>query len=324
MSPQDPLCSPMDPCPDRGILFDFTVVPNGGVVFPIVFQMWFTMALMILVILNKPLFDALSNRGSARMVAVQWLLTVILIAALVQVSDPSNLSMWHLLSLIAICEALFLLASLAAASETLGFQAKRTRLFQYICALAAVFQVSLIELNEYVGEPTFVYILLMCNKLYALGFVMTLSRDAVEPCISRYWPVAAVLSVLVAPSSSWTMAGHMTYPYYDGALDRCLYLGGALVVIFAWDRISRTTKCEKLPNWASNGGLLLYLLHPAIATCLIAAGVRTEVGIWVLATCMCMAIPYLFASLRPQRTKRGMAVTKEDDLPSEEYTALPH
>merc|ERR1740123_1776004 len=287
------------------------------------------MALMLLVVLNKPLFDALSNRGSARMVAVQWLLTVILSAALVQVSDPSNASIWQLLSLIAICEALFLLASLAAASDTHGIRAicassTSVRFFQYICALAAVFQVSLIELNEYVGEPTFVYILLMCNKLYALGFVMTLSRDAVEPCISRYWPVAAVLSVLGAPSSSWTMAGHMTYPYYDGALDRCLDLGGALVVIFASDRISRTTKCEKLPNWASNGGLLLYLLHPAIATCLIAAGVRTQVGIWFLATCMCMAIPYLLATLRPRRTKRGMAVTKEDDLPSEEYTALPH
>jgi len=323
MSPMDTVCSPMDPCKNKGILFDFTVVPNAGVIFPIVFQMWFTTALIVLVLLNKPLFDALSNRGSKQMVAVQGLVTVILIAGLVKVSDQSNLAMWPLLSSIAICEALFLSASLAARSETLAFQANRQRFFHYICALAVVFQVSLIELTDYVGEVTVIYIILMCNKLYALGFIMTYSREAVGPCMSRCWPIAFVLSVLVAPSSSWSMSGHMTYPYYDAALDRCLYLGGGLVAIFSVDRVSRDIKCDPQPNWIGNGGLLLYLLHPAMATCLIATGLQTQVGIWFVATCICMALAFAFEALRrPRRTKQSVAVTKEDGLPKDEYTEL--
>jgi len=231
----------------------------------------------------------------------------------VKVSDPSDLAMWRLLSLIAICEALFLVAALAAASETLAFQGSQRRFFCYFCALACVFQVSLIDLHQYVGEVTIIYIFLMCNKLYALGFVMTYSREAVGPCISRCWPVAFLLSVLVAPSSNWSMSGHMTYPYYDAALDRCLYLGGALVVIFSLDRVSRTIKCDSQPSWVGNGGLLLYLLHPAIATFLIAAGLRTQVGIWFGATCICMAIAAAFeAGRRPRWTTVGMADTKED------------
>merc|ERR1712150_38917 len=158
---------------------------------------------------------------------------------------------------------------------------------------------------------------------YALGFMMTYSREAVGPCMSRYWPIAFVLSVLVAPSSSWSMSGHMTYPYYDAALDRCLYLGGGLVVIFSLDRVSRDIKCHPQPKWIGNGGLLLYLLHPAIATFLIASGLRTQVGIWFVATWICMAFAFAFEALQlPRRTKQSVAVTKEDSLPASEYTEL--
>jgi len=138
----------------------------------------------------------------------------------------------------------------------------------------------------------------MCNKLYALGFVMTKNREIAAPLMSRCWPLVVVWGVLVAPSSSWSMSGHMTYPYYADAVDRGLYLGGALTLVFALDRISRNMTCKPLPDFLDKAGLLLYLLHPAIATCLIAAGISTIVGVWLLATSIAVAVTYAGGALQ--------------------------
>jgi len=197
------------------------------------------------------------------------------------------------LAWIALCEAIFDLAALATDSAWLGLGEKKGRLLHYICAAAAVAQVSLSPMNGYLGEVFGLYIFLMCNKLYALGFVMTKNREIAAPLISRFWPLAVVLAVLVAPSSSWSMSGHMTYPYYADALDRSLYLTGALTFVFGLDRISRNIACEQLPGFLEKAGLLLYILHPVIATCLIAAGVQTIASVWLLATSIAVAVAYV-------------------------------
>jgi len=295
-SPQEPQCSPASPCTGKGIIFDFTIVPNAGKVFPVIFQMWFTMCLLLLVLLNRPLFCALSQQGSMRAVLVQWICTMLLSMAAVQLSAPKDgriLSTWPLLAWIALCEAIFDLAALATDSAWLGLGEKKKRLLHYICAAAAVAQVPLSPMNGYLGEVFGLYIFLMCNKLYALGFVMTKNREIAAPLISRFWPLAVVLAVLVAPSSSWSMSGHMTYPYYADALDRSLYLTGALTFVFALDRISRNIACEQLPGFLEKAGLLLYILHPVIATCLIAAGVQTIASVWLLATSIAVAVAYV-------------------------------
>jgi len=320
MGPQDPQCSAMSPCIGKGVLFDFTIVPDSGKIFPIVFQMWFTMCLMLLMLLNRPLFCALSQQGSVRAVSVQWLFTMLLTMLCVQVSSPSEKSLvstWPLLAWIATFEAVFDVAAVAA----VGFRAERPRLFHYICAVATVAQVSLSPINTYLGEVTGLYIFLMCHKLYALGFVMTRTRETATALVSRCWPLAVVLGVLVAPSSSWSMSGHMTYPYYAEALDRGLYLAGALLIIFALDRASRSIACEQLPAFVGNAGLLLYLLHPAIATCLVASGMRTIVSIWFWVTIIAMAIAYAKESLQHPTAKTGPSKTGKSQ--SDMYAILP-
>jgi len=300
-SPQEPQCSPMSQCTGNGTIFDFTVVPDAGKVFPVIFQMWFTMCLLLLVLLNRPLFCALSQQGSMRAVSVQWMCTMLLSLAAVQVSAPKDgqiLSTWPLLAWIALSEAIFDVAALATDPAWLGLQEEKRRLLHYICAAAAVAQVSLSPMNEYLGNVTGIYIFLMCNKLYALGFVMTKNREIAAPLMSRCWPLVVVWGVLVAPSSSWSMSGHMTYPYYADAVDRGLYLGGALTLVFALDRISRNMTCKPLPDFLDKAGLLLYLLHPAIATCLIAAGISTIAGVWLLATSIAVAVTYAGGTLQ--------------------------
>jgi len=306
-SPQEPQCSPMSPCTGKGTIFDFTVVPDAGKVFPVIFQMWFTMCLLLLMFLNRPLFCALSQQGSMLAVSVQWLCTMLLSTAALQVSAPkggSILSTWPLLVWIALSEAIFDLAALATDSAWLDLGEEKRRFLHYICAVAAVAQVSLSPMNVYLGNVTGLYIFLMCNKLYALGFVMTKNRGNAAPLMSHVWPLVVVLGVLVAPSSSWSMSGHMTYPYYADALDRGLYLAGALTIIFALDRISRYITCKQLPDFLEKAGLLLYLLHPAIATCLIACGVQTIASVWLLATGIAVAIAYAGWGLRHAMNSR--------------------
>ena len=44
----------ISPCANKGLFFDFTVVADSGTVFPVVFQMWFTIALMLILVVNWP------------------------------------------------------------------------------------------------------------------------------------------------------------------------------------------------------------------------------------------------------------------------------
>lgn len=112
LGPQNPKCDPgtgygRPEC--QGLLFDFTICPDSGRIFPLVFQMWYTAMLMALMLLNWPLFAFLRN-GTCHLaiLGLQVIASVGLESAFVvlagsQISNPALI-----IGLMVVCEVVFL------------------------------------------------------------------------------------------------------------------------------------------------------------------------------------------------------------------------
>lgn len=293
LGPQNPDC---DPCTAygraecQGAVFDFTICPFSGKIFPIVFQMWYTAMLLVLMLLNWPLFAFLRNNTCSSALILQLIMTIGVQAALAIV-DESITKPWLVIGLMALTEVLFV--ALSITGKKLGGRPELLRFLHYGLGALATLQFGCIPIApeiEHISTAFMLFIFCGFNKSFQLGFVLTLARlpgqHDVLPIVSLYWPMMAILRTLTAPSTNWYAAGNLTYPYYPRLLDRADYVAGAVVVMFVVDRLGRMMNCKPLPAFMGYGALLLYLLHPWMMALLIVAvrGTRLEDtgSIWIM------------------------------------------
>merc|ERR1712048_1334368 len=84
------------------------------------------------------------------------------------------------------------------------------------------------------------YVMVGFRQFFVLGVTMIRckTRDEfgeVQPLASRGWPFILFLLTILSPTTNWIRGGNLTFPFYTGTLDRCLYIGYAVVVIFILD-----------------------------------------------------------------------------------------
>jgi len=337
LGPQIPSCEPMakhkPECADRGLVFHFTVCPWAGTIFPIVFQMWYTVMLAIFMLLNWPMclmMYAPESSGRIPLLLVQWLCTLGIYAGLIW-GDGALSSPALVFLLLSFFEVLFLgLAVLADAGRRPSWLP--LRVLHYLMGTVVLFQFGITPIAHDISSISLKFLLFIFvgfNRFFGLGFVMTRARkkpeDDVEPLLSRAWPLVIILMTFLAPSSNWFQAGNLTYPFYPHVLDRALYVGGALIVIFTLDRVGRDLQqCLPLPAVLSWTALLLYLIHPTIISLLVLCGLM-DVGItWIL----CLLVSFIastaiWAVLKygSKRRKRANGYRDADSESSEDSEA---
>ena len=112
LGPQNPKCDPgtgygRPEC--QGLLFDFTICPDSGRIFPLVFQMWYTAMLMALMLLNWPLFAFLRN-GTCHLaiLGLQVIASVGLESAFVVLAGSEISNPALIIGIMVVCEVVFL------------------------------------------------------------------------------------------------------------------------------------------------------------------------------------------------------------------------
>merc|ERR1739838_705009 len=93
-----------------------------------------------------------------------------------------------------------------------------------------------------ISGPFAMYIGFGFKQFFMLGFIMMKARvdsksgipDA-EPLVSKVWPVVLLFLVITSPSTNFYKMGNLTYPFYPKAETRCLYIAGAVMVLFIID-----------------------------------------------------------------------------------------
>lgn len=262
----------------KGVLFSFTICPWSGDVFPIIFQMWFTLMLAILMVLNSPLFSILSGRTARpHLAVVQWAMSSILYISLTWYAGFLVPYPVLLVGFLLLYEAAFLVIALLTVPRWRP-RWLPLRVLHYLAAVIVVQQFAatpVVNSMNTISTAFVLYILVGFNKFYQLGFVMMRARsgrpeDDAKPLVSGVWPLMPVLLAVLAPSSNWFMAGNLTYPYFPRLEDRWLYVCGAVVLIFMLDRCDRHLPVMPLPRALGEGALMLYLLHPTIMTLIVA------------------------------------------------------
>jgi len=243
---------------------------------------------------------------------VQWLITQVLYAAMI-LAGASCTRPVLVLSLLGILEAAFLgLAALCAEGGGARPGWLPLRAVHYLLALVCLLQFGALPYAEEmttIGLAYVSYILTGFNRCFGLGFIMTRARlvpagDEASPLISRVWPLMLLVFTFFAPSTNWDLAGMLTYPFFKGALDRCLYVGGALVIFFLVDRGSRGVGCDPLPRRLAHVGLLLYLFHPVLITLFLSLGLRSVPLVWLCCLASATALVFIMCSCR-RKASRG-------------------
>ena len=93
----------------KGVVFDFTVSPWSGKLFPILFQMWYCAMLIVLMLINWPLFAYLhQKRCHVAILGVQLVITGAIIAAFALLGRDEIEQPLMVASMKVVCEAGFL------------------------------------------------------------------------------------------------------------------------------------------------------------------------------------------------------------------------
>jgi len=314
LGPMDPTCTVSNPCPGKGLAFDFTDVPYQGVVLQVLNQMWFTACLATLLALYFPLLRAMAQRSPVYCL-VQWGCSAAAFLALLyahSAGDP-DVAPVTLFAWLAGFEALFLAAAVGATMDAGARAGVPVRALHYVCALAAVGQVSA---SPIMGRPSgfsmghVVYLACMASKCFLLGFVMIYTRASAGPLLSNYWPVLYIMWTHLVPSTNHSMSGILAYPYFERAPDRCLYFAGGVATLFITDFISRDKKVPELPAFLNYGGLLMYLVHPFLMVSLIQLGIRDLLTLWFAIAAICFGGAWVVGWVLARRSRAPRAASK--------------
>lgn len=315
LGPQNDQCWPLDhakPECESGRLFQFSVVAGHGSIFPWISQMWYTIVLAIIILLNMPFMGVLAGRRGFGSLVLQWMIWTLLWGTLLQIASGGTLLeraqlpekyQWvasegkdyfesspevpdvHLaFAWLAGSEALFLSVSFVA-SRWKSDSWCPLRIVHYMAGAAMVLTLAAPIATEIATiTPSFtMYLLNIMNKSFQMGFMMIRPQvgdqgidtgNKVEPLFSKYWPLALLWASIVAPSTNFYMAGDLIYPFLPGTLDRCLYVAGAVSVFFMVDRAGHSLESSPVPRAVSSSTLLLYLFYPWVLALLVCAGLR--------------------------------------------------
>lgn len=325
LSPRDPACGPSDACAGRGVLFDFAVVHHGGHVFPYVFQMWYVIALVLMMLINTTLVRYLATPAETRLVdgvgdgtsrdikplLLQYGVSALLIVVGVTLNGRDCQSPTAAVAILLLSELCFLGLVALLKQRRRGLS---TRTLHYALVAMAVLQFAVPPFARTIQDVSasfVVFALVGFNMFFRLGFLMTRARtphalwaDA-APTASRLWPVALFGWVLCAPSTNWMLAGNLTYPYFPATLDRVHYVTGAVITIFAIDRASRVVECVAVPGVLNKASLGLYLFHPLLITVLMQVGVTSPAAIWALCQATATAVAAAAGRKAPRATPPG-------------------
>jgi len=305
LSPMDPECEPESRCPGKGILFDFTIFPHMGLVAPVFSLMWYPFSLIFITVLNQPLFEFIYEACSYWFLVGQWLATsgVIALGLLFahMAGAPAQAS-WTV-PLLIFYEAVFLTSAALSApwAHTRIVPWLPSRVLQYMAAVSLWLMIAGVPLNGEMSAiaPVFlVYGFIVANKFLALGFVMATESESAVPVMSRYWPVMVFVLAAGAPSTNFYLAGSFVYPYFPYMVDRCLYVGGALVLLFFIDRIGRFCDSMRMPRFLWISVWVNFLFHSLFTTLCLAYGIYSVNTIMIVCvvSSVVIAVPFDMAT----------------------------
>lgn len=280
LGPRDPNCSFRTPCPGKGIVFDFTEDPYSGTVEPYVNQMWYTVVLLLLSLINRPFFSLLSagvdganvfSRWTVGWLVVQFAVMVTIYVALTLLASSDCLHPTSLLVCLALSESAFMLLALASSWWW------PHRIMHYACAAVAILRLSItpiarMPIKNDITPSYLLYLILATSSWFQMGFIMTHSRIAgagvrdVRPLASQMWPLVLFPMVLCCSSTNWVMAGVLPYPLLPGTVDQLLYVGGTFLVMFVVDRCSRCIECRPMPHILSTASNVVYIFQVVFIT----------------------------------------------------------
>mmetsp|Transcript_109561 Transcript_109561/g.353599 ORF Transcript_109561/g.353599 Transcript_109561/m.353599 type:complete len:466 (-) Transcript_109561:65-1462(-) len=296
LGPADPICDPTSRCPGRGTLFDFTIVPGTGHIFPLIFQMWYMVALLCYLILNLPLFLTIHQRRlNVPLLAIQWAVTCGIYVSTVLCNPDLFPYRGLLLAELCVYEAVFI-ATAALTIPSLRPAWLPLRACHYLAGLTVVLMFACTPIANSVGTLQLdfgLYVFIGFNKFYALGYISTKDRN-VEPLFSEVWPAMLLILTIVCPSTNFYLAGNLTYPYYPLMSDRFLYVAGSVVVSFVLDRMGRLMPSKPLPQLVGLASIILFMMHPWFMTLAIAAGYSSIAAVQattVVLSALC-AVPF--------------------------------
>lgn len=281
--PRNEECSFVDapsmPECQRGFLLNFTIAPHSGSLFPILYQFWFTVFLMLFLVEDAGLFTALrSLEGAATdpgsgsgvwppqqaltQMALSWVGTAGLYVLMSLLGSPAVFS-FEFVGFV-VLEGVFSVLLLLCAG-TPSSAPSLVRCWQYLAAFCAVLQFSMPTFNAFAFNGGTVLYFHLFKKCLALGFLAHAVRTKAAPVASRAWPLVLLLVIMFSTSTNWYMSGMPTYPWLPRFCDRFVYIGGTFICLFIVDRIggalTQQGGCAPLPGAVGQGLLAAYILH---------------------------------------------------------------
>lgn len=208
LGPHNANCWPLDhdkPECEGGRFFHFSVVAGTGDIFPWIYQMWYTMLLAVIVLINLPFMNVLAGRRGLFSLFFQWIVTVALLGFVLQFASggallgniklpesyekyawlasvgeeyfespspvPDALLVFKWLSA---CEAAFLFVSYLLAPRRRG-PCCRIRFLHYVAAGIMVLTLAAPLASEigHISPCFLVFLLNLVNRSFQMGFMMT-------------------------------------------------------------------------------------------------------------------------------------------------------
>eukprot|EP01065_Artemidia_motanka_P030113 TRINITY_DN36129_c0_g1_i1.p1 TRINITY_DN36129_c0_g1~~TRINITY_DN36129_c0_g1_i1.p1 ORF type:complete len:456 (+),score=96.26 TRINITY_DN36129_c0_g1_i1:41-1369(+) len=336
--PMDPDCGPLEPCTGRGLIFDFTIAPHSGRLFPVLYQMWYVAALILFAAVSRT-FEQHFRRSDVSVwsVAVQWGSSCAVIALLCAASHQDS----RTFATLALGEGMFVLLCVCGG----GFDDVARRLFVYVAAVCAAVQFASPTIRGAEGGDVGAGLVLwffVFRQHYVIGMLCWAGgiRTRAPPVLSAVWPVTALVGVAVlTPPSTYAPGGALAFPYPSSAGDRLWYLFSGFAAAIGCDRMCRSVPCVRMPVFLRSVALATYLFHPWAVSAVCTAGAASSAPhnvdptlfVAAVATLLCAA-PVAAKSLisyRPTRAATPVAAVidtwpryqPEDD--GEDYLTAP-
>jgi len=319
LGPMNPQCDPASRCPGKGSLFNFTIVPWAGWVYPLIYQMWYVIYVLLFMLMNLGIFEQFrEERLSLWKCGVQFGATclVFFLVTLTRMSEFPYLIL--LLVLLVAYEAAFI-AMAASCIPGVGPDWLPRRAKHYLAGVALVLQFAstpMANSMNLLSRPFGLYSIVGFHKFYTLGFVMTHARS-VEPLASNLWPLVAVCGALCLPSTNWYLAGNLMFPYYPRTSDRVQYVVGSVLLVFVVDRLGRLRNPAPLPDVLHWFSLVMYVAHPVFMTTLIAFHVEGVPHIFCGCVVLSLAMALVLRLALPDRRHKEVSRDLEEEQESE-------